>query len=87
MEFLAIGVISKDRVHFIVLCPFCGDLHLHGAGGAGDGPLQYGNRSPHCTEIRKTSVSYEIVPAPSVEVEDVLRNSLKRRAAKKGVTL
>lgn len=86
MEFNAIGLLSKDRVQLIIQCPFCAEIHLHGAGEA-DGPIAYGPRVPHCQEITKTSNSYTIVPAPSIEVEDILRVNLKRRAAKKGVAL
>ena len=86
MDFCAIGLLSKDRVHLIIQCPFCGEIHLHGAGRADD-PIAYGPRVPHCQGIIKTSNSYTIVPAPSIEVEDVLRTNLKRRAAKRGVIL
>jgi hypothetical protein len=86
VDFCVIGLLSKDRVQLIIQCPFCGEIHLHGAGQA-DGPIAYGSRVPHCQEIAKTSNSYTIVPAPSIEVEDVLRANLKRRAAKKGVQL
>lgn len=85
MEFVVIGMPSKDRVHLVILCPFCGEIHLHGAGKPLE-ELAYGARVPHCVGL-KTTPSYTIVPAPSVEVEDVLRESIKRKAAKKGVTL
>jgi hypothetical protein len=57
---------------------------MHGAGKPSD-EIAYGSRAPHCTNLGASS--YTLVPAPSVQVEDALRENIKRRAAKKGVEL
>lgn len=82
VEFIAIGLSARDGVHLVILCPFCADIHLHGAGR----PVQYGGRAPHCIGL-PSAASYTVVPAPSVEIEAVLRKNLKRMVAKKGVQI
>ena len=37
------------RGQWVIECPFCGCIHRHGAGGAGDNPLDLlGHRNAHC---------------------------------------
>lgn len=82
--FVVIGVPTRDCVHLVVTCPFCGDIHFHGAGTPG-GTLEYGPRVPHCLNL--DAPGYTIVPAPSAEIEERLRESLKKKASKKGMTI
>lgn len=35
-------VVAADSCQWHVLCPWCGEIHHHGVGGAG------GYRAPHC---------------------------------------
>lgn len=85
MEFSAIGILSKDRIHLVILCPFCAEIHLHGAGGP-PGGVRYGPRVPHCSKL-STATSYTIVTAPTPEIYDRFREGIKRMAAKAGVSL
>ena len=57
-------------VHFALLCPFCGDIHLHGAAVAG-------SRGSHCLSGSK---SYYLVDAgPAASTGAVARKFGKRR--------
>jgi hypothetical protein len=85
--FRVIGLITPDYVHFVILCPFCGELHLHGAGKNPD-DIAYGPRAPHCSVPSPEVPGYTIVPPPNAEVERMLRDGLRKRAKKeKGVTI
>lgn len=85
MDFNVIGLLAKDGIHLVILCPFCAKVHLHGAGKRPD-PVAYGGRVPHCAGL--DAPGYTIVPPPSEVVELTLRENLKRRAKlEKGVTL
>lgn len=60
--------IAVDNVHVFIVCPFCGNIHLHGAGG-GD---YEGHRVEHCNEKRRHPGSwpgYYIEQAPEAKTE------------------
>ena len=46
---------------FRVLCPYCGEIHLQGAGKVGEGVEDYrGHRNSHCLSDRPEDVGYFI---------------------------
>lgn len=47
-QILQADVVAVDRVHVVIICPFCGKFHWHGSGGDITG-TNYGTRVPHCT--------------------------------------
>ena len=84
--FNVIGLTASDGIHFVILCPFCGKIHLHGAGTPGG--VVYGPRASHCSTPSPEVPGYMIVQPPNAEVERMLREGLRRRAKKeKGVTV
>lgn len=40
--------IATDRVRVYIVCPYCGDIHIHGAGGGN----YEGHRVEHCKDPR-----------------------------------
>lgn len=60
--------IAVDNVHVFIVCPFCGNIHLHGVSG-GD---YEGHRVEHCNEERRHPESwpgYYIEQAPEAKTE------------------
>jgi hypothetical protein len=52
--------LSKDKRTFEILCPYCGEIHTHGAGV--DGNL-YGHRVSHCVSLSDHGAGYYLVKA------------------------
>jgi hypothetical protein len=52
--------LSKDSRTFEILCPYCGEIHTHGAGV--DGKL-YGHRLSHCVSRTECNAGYYLVKA------------------------
>jgi hypothetical protein len=52
--------LSKDKRTFTILCPYCGEIHTHGAGE--DGKL-YGHRVAHCYQNGNNIGGYNLVKA------------------------
>ena len=58
-QILAAEVVAVDKVHVVIICPWCGKFHRHGS--CGDiNRTDYGSRVPHCTEERFQG-EYELV--------------------------
>jgi hypothetical protein len=51
--------LSKDKRTFEIFCPYCGEIHTHGAGE--DGNL-YGHRVAHCVN-EYDNAGYDLVRA------------------------
>jgi hypothetical protein len=51
--------LSKNKRTFEILCPYCGEIHTHGAGK--DGNL-YGHRLSHCIN-KHDNGGYDLVRA------------------------
>lgn len=58
--------ISKDCV--MIICPICGQTHIHGAGG--DGESYEGHRCCHCTELISHNMYNDIIN-PGYIIEDI----------------
>jgi hypothetical protein len=52
--------LSKDKRTFEIFCPYCGEIHTHGAGE--DGNL-YGHRVAHCYPNGNNIGGYDLVRA------------------------
>lgn len=70
MENLDAIVVGYDPVHIYILCPYCGEIHMHGTNNAmktGD----YGHRLAHCRE--RHSRGYYLKPNEfTLKFEDVI---------------
>jgi len=77
MKLLKANVLSVDRIHVCILCPICGQVHLHGSNGIIDDD-NYGTRVPHCGQItlpwrqgrywvERRGLQYELVCTPQTQ--------------------
>lgn len=84
METPIAEAIAVNRVHVFVLCPFCGEIHLHGSGGKIHEDA-YGGRGAHCIDRTASCTDYNIQCTPrTVRLDQALTRRDVRRILASG---
>jgi hypothetical protein len=80
-------VIAADNIHVFIICPYCGEIHLHGSNGmleGSEGPNKWGHRVAHCNG--KYSAGYYLIGNPfTVHSEELLTERKAMNRYKKAI--